>query len=215
MNRITAALTKIAQLDGALVDRSFRQGYDAVVEQLRQRDPDISQEDIDSLIEYYPQAIASFERWIAPYHLPDQYRFFLEYSGGMQISTDRYHLSMLGTGPMVEEWYGYIQGDEALMDPSCDGVLLLGSLVSEIPMQGRYPRVYILLDLAGIFQAEHVIGVGPLTYSDVTISDIVKAPSHYQAHWKILANSFSQWLELVATSAGTCGYTFSINEVPM
>ena len=212
MNTIAGTLQKVSQLDGAVVDQGYAQGVISILEHIKANDPNANIDAAQRLSRSLQDGLKDIHSWVYRYVLPEDYTYFLEYWGGLHIKTNKFYLEIMGIGIMVDSWYSYLMGDEGFFDPSDDGVILLGSLGSQQPIHGAYFRVYFILDVAGIFQAEQSIGVGTLTTGNSIVRHIVKTPATYVADWKILANSFSQWLELVATSAGSCGYTFSINE---
>jgi hypothetical protein len=63
-----------------------------------------------------------------PYSIPEDYIAFLENYGGLSIEGDDYRFSILGAGPMVEDWYASIESDQAILPIGNYGLLTLGAL---------------------------------------------------------------------------------------
>jgi hypothetical protein len=70
----------------------------------------------------------------------------------------------------------------------------------------KYYHVYCFHDLANNVQQNCVFGVGPFSFENISPETIIEDLQHYKNEWKIMANSFSEWLELVAKSKGAFGY---------
>lgn len=206
---VREAVKRIQLLPEASVDCSVRQGRDAVLKQLTARDGSIAETIVDAFIEEDIRGeIALLVQKAAPYDIPGEYIFFLEFYGGLAIDNDdpNYNFSVLGIGPMVEEWYGFIAGDEALQEPGKYGFLSLGSLNFG---QGKLKSKHIgfFLDLAGGVQEHCVIGVGPWGEDTLTPSTIIKDLHAYPDMWRKIAGSFTEWLEQAAETRGAFGYT--------
>lgn len=198
-------INRIQLLPEARVDANFRQGQDEILKQLNKRTGEDASASVVSFIENSQNAIPELTQKVMPYDIPDDYIFFLEYYGGLVIRSDNYFFSVLGIGPMVEEWYGGIISDEAFPEPGKYGFLSLGSLNFR---EGKYKSQYVdfFLDLAGIVQKHCVIGVGPCGKDDPNSFEIIKDIHAYSHKWRRIANSFIEWLELAAETRGVFVY---------
>jgi hypothetical protein len=196
---------RIRLLPEAFVDCGFRQGRDAFLRQLESRTGKDEAHLVDVYIEGCRETIAELVQRVAPYDIPDDYIFFLEFYGGLAIIRDDYYFALLGDGPMVEEWYGSVVSDEALKEPGKYGFLSLGLLSFR---KGKYQFQYIdfFLDLAGFVRKHCVIGVGPWGQGTLTSWTILKDVHAHPDMWQKMANSFAEWLEQVAETRGSFGY---------
>lgn len=131
--------------------------------------------------------------------------FFLEYYGGLTVYRSAYSFSVLGTGPMVEANYGSIRGDDALMEFEEYGVVSVGSLGLK---QGEYRLHYaeFYLDLIGRVQQGCIIGVGPWGIETVTPREVLSDLPAHAVMWRVVSNSFVDWLGQVADTHGALGY---------
>lgn len=212
MQHLISALDRIKLIPGARVDRCFLQGREVMLEQLTLRfsdDHGVLMFDpipkLDDMIESAHEAFEDVQEWVKPYQFPESYSFFLAYCGGFSIFTDSYNLSADGIGLMTDEWYEFLIGDEESINPEDKGFVTIARLISEIPINGRYPEVCCCLDLAGVIQEDAVIGIAP---SQGRITPIIEDFDAYPDHWNVLAPSFAEWLELVADTDGLLGYEF-------
>ena len=201
------AIEQIRLYPGALVDCSFGQGRDVFLEQLEERTGRNEAYSVDNYIEDCRDTIAGLIQRVAPYEVPKDYIFFLEYYGGIFIEGDNHTLSILGTGPNVEEWYSSVESDDALLEVGRQGFLKLGSLNFARNEENNSQRIAYFLDLAGNVQKHCVIGVGPWGKETLTPIDILKNIHAYHEMWKKVANSFTAWLEQAAITKGGFGYT--------
>lgn len=201
MQQVISALDKIRLVPGANVDSCFLQGRDAMLKLLNMRD-DTGKANlyIDEMIK---DTLEEIQEWVEPYQLPESYRFFLAFCGGLYIDTNNYGLFADGIGPMVEEWYSFLMGDEIIINPSETGFFQMAMLSGRVSKNERYPYVYFFLDLVGVIQQYAVIGVGP--YHGL-VKPVLQNLNAYQDHWKVVAPSFPEWLELVAATNGSLDY---------
>lgn len=199
------SVNRIKLLTGASVDANYRQGRDKVIEQLNERTGKNASGSVDIFIKNSQDAIPELTQAVAPHNIPEDYIFFLEFYGGLAIESDDYYFSILGIGPMVEEWYSAIDSDEAFPEPEKYGFLSLGMLNFR---KGKYKSQYVdfFLDLAGSVQKYCVIGVGPWGKDDPNSFAIIKDIHAYSEMWQITANSFTEWLKQVAETHGSFGY---------
>ena len=207
MDSVIRAVDRIRAIPGADVDRNFGQGRQAVRDQIEMQWTDLKRRgelreiptdydaQCDELITVAQEERAKLHNLVAPHHLPDDYVFFLEYYGGLFIGIDDYSLLVDGIGPMTEQWYGFIMGDNV---PYKDGLLNIGSL--------SYDDEYVILflDLAGVVQQNCVIGVKCGEEEEPDFLPVIRNLPHC---WTKLADSFTAWLERIAETGGTLGYT--------
>ena len=203
---LTEVVKRIEQFPGALVDCSFGQGRDAFLKQLEARTGRNEKYSVDMYIEDCRDTIAELIERVATYEIPDDYISFLELYGGFLLDFDDYHLSTLGIGPMVENWYSSIDSDDALSEINQYGFIHVGGLSF-----GKYPEekiqvVTFLQDLAGTIEKHCVIGIGPWRVDTLTPIDISKDIHAYPDYWRKVANSFTEWLVQVAETQGRFGY---------
>ncbi len=198
MNQIKATIEQIKDLPNSEVDRNFRQGNLAVLEQLDfKTDLDFISETID----YLQNIIATLKKNALPNEIPDEYIFFLEFYGGLYIEGDRYYFSTYGLGPMSEEWYPSIISPGALPEAVEYGFLAVGSLSF---YDGKYKGQYVefLLDLAGKVRKNCILAIGLLGNEPLQISTIFKNIQEYPDSWHIVADSFTLWLKYAAETNG-------------
>jgi hypothetical protein len=212
MQHLISALDRIKLIPGARVDRCFLQGRDAMLSQLELRLSDQSGEPralaislVDDLIASTQAAFEELQERIEPYQFPESYSFFQQFCGGFTLDSENYRLLVDGIGPMVDEWYGYLLGDDVFIDPNETGLLQIAQIQSEIPKDDEYLTIFFFIDLAGVIQEDAVIGIAP---SQGRITPIIEDFDAYPDHWKVLAPSFAEWLELVADTDGLLGYEF-------
>lgn len=205
MNQVILAVKKIQTISDALVDCNYLQGGDKLIAALRKRTGDDVPFPLEEILNDYREDITAIKEWVKPYHLPDDYLFFLEYYGGLAIKKANYRIATLGAGVMVEEWYGYVMGDDAIIiEPTEDKMLYIGSLSL---WKGRIiGYVSFFLDLAGIVQRFCVLGMHSWGPEGSDLSPFIHQPDAYPHRVRKLGNSFTEWLEGLAESEGTFGY---------
>lgn len=205
---VVAAVEKISRLSGAFVDGNFLQGRGVVLEKLQERSPQEDEKAAIAFIEDAQETVATLQRRVAPFEVPEDYTFFLGYYGGLAIEGDNCRLSLLGTGPMVEVMYPSIDSDSAFSEPGKYGFLSLGTL--EYYYLPRIYRVGFFLDLAGTVEKSAVIGMGPvdrtLGAKDVSSFEIAMDVSEYPDRHQKVADSFVDWLVKIAKTGGKVGY---------
>jgi hypothetical protein len=136
-----------------------------------------------------------------PYHLPDDYLFFLEFYGGLMIEVPSYNISIFGLGPMVHEWYDDLMGDDALYE---NGFLLISLLLLSEYRPNNY--VHFFLDLAGIVRQYCVIGMSSNELVEKCLIPVLHNPHAYPDRWTKHADSFTEWLEQLSVTNGSFGY---------
>ncbi|MCB0212973.1 MAG: hypothetical protein KDJ52_26760 [Anaerolineae bacterium] len=197
---------RIKQLPEAYVDCNFGQGRDTVLKQLEERSGENEEYSVDLDIESAKNSIQELIERFAPYEIPGDYISFLEVYGGLAIDSDNSYFSILGTGPMVEDWYGSIDGHNVFWELEKQGFLTLGSLNFRRNHQHKFQYLSFFLDLAAIVQKDCVIGVGPWGAKTLTPIDIIPEMNRYSDKWRIFANSFTEWLAQAAETDGGFGF---------
>jgi hypothetical protein len=200
---LVQAVKKLRSLPGVNVDVGFRQGRDAVLRQLESRTERDESALVDVDIQNMKDTISSLMQRCMPLTLPADYIFFLSTYGGLAIEDEFYFFSIYGTGPMVEDWYSSVDSDEVLQSPGDIGFLKLGSLHFRRQHRQKNDAVEFYLDISGAIKMNAIVGVGPLggmkRWERVRL---LFSPVKYRSKRKILANSFTQWLDLCAETRG-------------
>jgi hypothetical protein len=209
----------IRALPGAFVDCGYLQGRDAVLKQFQRQEEEISSAIIkdprdanekaasaDRFISLMQQAIREVIERAQPYELPKDYIIFLQNYGGIMIEGEKHNFATYGIGPMVEDWYGYLNtADHVLMETGKLGWLSLGRLVFRKGHKYDYQRVQFLLDLSGSVQKNSVIGIGPWDgqeREELILSNLQTR----NGMWTSISSSFAEWLELARDTTGEFVY---------
>jgi len=204
MNIITV-VERIQSLPHGFVDSNFGQGHNLALKQLSQRRGQNAVTTIDSFIRNSQRGISALIQSAKPYELPEDYIFFLETYGGLTIWPDNYDFFVLGVGPMVEEWYGAIDGDGILREPGKHGFAELGMLCLPDDKY-KLQNLSFFLDISGTIQKNSVISVGPWGEDTVPPDDVIKNLKTYIGMWQKVADSFTEWLHIAAETKGGFGY---------
>jgi len=195
------------------IDTSFRQGKEAVLEQIIHK---LDQEDryhinreatIEQTLIRMQNSINELVQHARPYELPDDYTFFLEHYGGLAIEGMNCNFSIYGIGPMTETWYGYINSaDNVLIESGRLGWQSVGQTVFQTSHTYKYQRILFYLDLSGVVQKNSLISVGPWNCIDPHEHDILSNIRDYPKMWKLVASSFTDWLRLAIETRGDFMY---------
>ena len=209
--KIIDIVEKLRPSSWAYIDVGFRQGREAVLRQYKQQFEPYEEEPsqpIDDSLAFWQDAIKDLRKRAAPYDVPEDYIFFLEHYGGLAIDGAKLYFSIHGIGPMVETWYGYMNsGDHVLLESTQLGWLSLGDLVFRGSHKYSNQRVLFFLDLAGTIQKFSVIGIGPWDGVTPRASSVLNDIHAHSGLWKILATSFTEFLEQAAETRGEFRYT--------
>lgn len=199
MKEIIEALNQIVMIPWALVDRNFRQGNGAVSEQLLLKTGEApSSEIVRLIIKDSREGVIQLTEMVAPYQLPKNYVFFLEYSGGLIIKTENYQLGLYGLGPMALHWYGDIIALNYLPELPKKSIHI-GYLSLSSEARGN---VDFILDTAGIVAPQSIFALGP-GHSEVPHPFALREDDI--RNWTKLANSFSDFLIQIAETEGRLG----------
>ena len=203
--KIKKLVQEISLIQNSHIDVGFAQGRNAIISQIELWDNLRDAEKATELyIKRYLQELQSIILWIKPYILPDDYLFFLNYYGGLNVEDLYYNFGIYGTGPMSEEWYPFLKGDEVYSEPQKDGVLTIGFLVSKNSIKSF--NILFFLDLAGIIKQYSVIALSFESETDAGVSEVIKNLEFYSSRWKLVSSSFTDWLTVVAQTKGGFGY---------
>jgi hypothetical protein len=192
---------RFRSLPGAMVDVSFRQGKEAILQQRKLYD--FEGADIDQFIVGTQERVRELEALIAPYHLPDDYRTFLEYFGGASIDTEQIRFQVLGIGAMASHIYESVLALNEIMGSALRD-LHIGDVARYRRTDASWQGVTFLIDIAGTVQPHSIIALGPNETED---------PSPFWTHpddkreWRKIATSFTEWLELAVQTGGSFEYT--------
>ena len=207
MQEVTEILQKIALLPGAVVDRNFLQGHDVVREQLELRGGNYSEQFVQEFVSEVKACIATMNLEVSPYGIPEDYKYFLEYCGGLSIEDEAdYYFSTYGIGPLVEKKYGSINSDDAAPDFCWPRGLIQVGHLNFRSGKLKYHDFYFYHDLAGCVQQNCVFRVGPCGLSHVSPQTVIEDLQFHKDKWKRMSASFTEWLALVDESKGAFGY---------
>jgi hypothetical protein len=226
-DRIIGAGAEISQLPHAFVDRGIGQGRQAIMDHLdplpapatvalaaQPRYASLTREtpaqQADRVIAGIAAYLSELDAWLAPHQLPEDYRFFISYYGGLAIDDPSYYVDIFGYGPKATARYDIpMDGDQSLYE---HGWLAIGSLSLKDdgqPHDGHL--VHFFIDLAGNVQRGCVIAL-PTWGCYESIRDPRVILHDAQAHkdcWTRVAGSFTDWLDVAARTRGAFGYTRS------
>ena len=203
---ITETIKRLQETPDAYIDVSYLQGRDAVLNQLNKRSGDDESLWVDSYLNDIEHTINDLIERIKPHSLPDDYLYFLSYYGGVSIEHENSYFQVFGVGPMVEDEYASIDSDEAQLGKEVTGFLSIGSVSFRTGTLALY-RVTFFLDLASRFQRYSVIGIGPWERGMIPPDQVLQNLNGHADKWKILANSFTHWLDKAAETHGAFEYS--------
>jgi hypothetical protein len=198
--QIEETITHLISLPKAHFDQNYGQGKNAVAQQMLNffMIDSLSSPDIDNFIASSKQRLAELQIAVSPHDLPEEYTYFLErYGGFWLVDEDNVPVfTIAGIGPGMENLYGdiiKINHEETNIKQ-----LRIGSWEQPLPfveLNGKplSPRLQVInfyIDLAGDLKKDAILTAGPWDY---------KKP---EKEWKILADSFSEWLAKIAKSGG-------------
>jgi hypothetical protein len=204
MDKVIRIVSRIQLIHRARVDRNFGQGRDAMFAQLQARFGKACIKDVSDVNNDFASSqkyLDELRTWVAPCRLPEDYVFFLKFCGGLLIKIPPYNCIVAGIGPMTEEWYGFIMGDDALCE---NGFLLVGTLAFKGEKLGQY--VHFFLDLSGIIHQYCVIGMEAPKPTGASLVPILRNPHAHPGRWSKHGDSFTEWLERLAATEGAFGY---------
>src|SRR5258706_7297509 len=117
MINVISIIEKLRPFSWAYIDTGFRQGREAVLKQYKQQFDQYEEDKdqpIDEILVIWQNAITDLVIRATPYHIPEDYFFFLEHYGGLAIDGAKHYFSIHRIGLMVETWYSYINSGDRL-----------------------------------------------------------------------------------------------------
>lgn len=204
-NQIEEAIERIRLLPNAQVDCGTEQGQDHFFAQLGNHlsTPVMLELPFDWFVREAEKCLAQIETLIKPYSLPADYLSFLKLHGGMTISYEDSFFATLGMGPMAEEWYPYLAGKVGYYE---NGFLKIGVLRFLNPLEHGFMYVSFFLDIGNRIQRHRVIGVSMWELGELNLQDVFREPQTCSFCWSTVADSFTEWLQIAATTRGRFGY---------
>lgn len=214
---IHSAIKVIQSTPEAKVDRNFGQGDSVLEAQVEVLYADITPASKDEIIRSCQLKLSQLIQMVSPYRLPEDYLCFLQCYGGLRIgrvATDSPLLTIFGTGPAIDLYYpDVMEMNEGQIGSNIEQLYIAsirlprysldqirsyrsrGEHMSrqpfdealDLPPSNVARRIY--LDLAGDVQRDSV-----LTEIDPN--------SDEHLGWIKVANTFSDWLELIARDGG-------------
>lgn len=220
-DRIIEAGEEIGRLPQAFVDRGIGQGRQAIIDHLAPV-PEAAQRALTAQPRYASLAwetpaqradrviadiaayLSALDAWLAPHRLPEDYRCFVEYYGGLAIDDPSYYFDIFGYGPKATARYDIpMDGDQSLYE---HGWLAIGALSLKDDGQPHCGQiVHFFLDLAGNVHRGCVIAV-PTWGCYERIRDprvILRDVGAHPDCWMRIADSFADWLEVAARTRGS------------
>lgn len=191
-------------------DCGLHQGRESILTHLQVHLDDYKEDEyssVDLWISWMRDALMELTIHVDPYQIPKDYKDFLEYYGGAAIDGINCNFSVLGLGPMTENWYGNVNADNPdLWSLDKTGWLKIGRLVFQRNHKYFGQRVLFYLDLPGIVQQNSVIAIGPWNGATPNELEVLKNINAYSSLWKKSANSFSEWLMNAVETRGIFSY---------
>jgi len=222
--RVVEVIEQVRQLPNSRVGCGFRQGRQAVLKHFFQMLGPIDPTMVERQIARARRRLARLTTLVAPHSLPEDYRFFLEHYAELTFvpSGDSLYLSVFGVGPTITGGEGdiveyqeesarsrikqlYIAMWSARVSRGGQTSDLLGIVSQKSTAEGDerpipFSWVLFYLDLAGTIQKHSIV-------VEETLSQASR-----KSGWRKVASSFTDWLELIAVTGGTFGYTLTPDE---
>lgn len=204
-SQIEKVIEQIRFLPNSQVDCGIEQGEKRFFAQLSEHisTPDMLRIPFDCYVLETDKCLGQLKKLIRPYSLPADYLSFLRLFGGITIANEDSHFATLGFGPMSEEWYPNLFGKVGYYE---NGLLKIGALRFRNPSKYGFLYVSFFLDLGNRIQFSHVIGMSIWELGQVNLRDVLREPQSYPFCWSMIADSFTEWLQIAATTKGRFGY---------
>ncbi len=213
---IHSAIKVIQEIPEAQVDRNFGQGDSVLGAQVEALYADIAPASKDEIIHSCQLELSQLIQMVAPYSLPEDYLCFLKFYGGLSIgrvATDSPLLTIFGTGPAINLFY------PSVVEINEDVVSVINQLhIASIDL----PRYTVdqnsltesregvsrhsfdeALDLcpSNLDRRIYLDLAGPVQKYTILTTEI--DPKSFEIlRWIKIANTFSDWLELIAKDGG-------------
>jgi hypothetical protein len=203
--QIEKIIEQIRLLPNAQVDCGTEQGQDRFFARISSHSTMSGMLDLpfDWYVTEADKCLTQIENLIRPYSLPADYLSFLKLYGGITIFNEDSSFASLGFGPMVEEWYPYLGGKVGHYE---NGFLKIGTLRFHKPGEHGFMYVSFFVDLGNRIQRYHVIGVSMWKLGDLNLQDVFREPQSCSFCWSMIADSFTEWLQIAETTKGRFRY---------
>ncbi len=219
-DRIIGAGGEIGRLPHAFIDRGIGQGRQAIIDHLDPLPP-AAEKALEARPRYAPLAretpaqradrviagiaayLSELDAWLAPHQLPEDYRFFVAYYGGLAIDDPSYYFDIFGYGPKATARYDIpMDGDQSLYEHGWLAIGMLSLKDDGQPHDGHL--VHFFIDLAGDVCRGCVIAVPTWgCYESVRDPRVIVRDVHaHKDCWTRVADSFADWLEMAARTRG-------------
>ncbi len=204
-DQIEKAIEQIRLLSNALVDCGTEQGEKRFFNQLIEHisTPEMLRVPFECHVLETDKCLGQIEKLIKPYSLPADYLLFLKLYGGFTIANEDSHFATLGFGPMSEEWYPNIFGKVGYYE---NGFLKIGALRFRNPIKYGFRYVSFFLDLGNCIQYGQIVGMRMWELGQLNSKDVLREPQSYTSCWSTVADSFTEWLQIAATTEGRFRY---------
>ena len=204
-DQIEKVIEQIRSLPNALVDCGTEQGEKHFFNQLIEHisTPEMLRVPFDCYVLETDKCLGQIDKLIRPYSLPTDYLSFLKLYGGILIANEDSNFATLGFGPMSEEWYPNLFGKVGYY---ANGFLKIGALRFRNPTKYGFMYVSFFLDLGNRIQSCRVIGVSMWKLGQLNLKDVLQEPQSCSFCWSMIADSFTEWLQVAATTKGRFGY---------
>lgn len=203
--QIDKVIEQIRFLPNARVDCGTEQGQNQFFAQLSKHvtTPELLELPFELYVMEANKSLARIENLISPYSLPADYLSFLNRHGGITISSKDSYFASLGFGPMAEEWYPYLMGKAGHYE---NGFLKIGTLRIRNSIENNFMYVSFFLDISSRIQPYCVIQVSMWKLRNLNLQDVFRDLQSCSFCWSIVANSFTEWLQIAAITKGRFGH---------
>jgi len=226
-DRIIGAGGEIDQLPHAFVDHGTGRGRQAIIDYLDPL-PASAERALTAQPRYAPLAretpaqradrviadiaayLSELDAWLAPHQLPEDYRCFVAYYGGLAIDDPSYYFDIFGYGPKATAQYDIpMDGDQSLYEHGWLAIGMLSLKDDGQPHAGHL--VHFVIDLAGDVCRGCVIAIPTWgCYESIRDPRVILHDVHaHKDCWTRVADSFIDWLEMAARTHGAFDYTRS------
>lgn len=199
--QIERIIEQIRFLPNAQVDCGTEQGQKQFFAQLSKHitTPELLELPFELFVMETNKSLDRIRDLISPYALPVDYLSFLNHYGGITISNKDSYFASLGFGPMAEEWYPYLMGKAGHYE---NGFLKIGTLRIRDFVEDNFMYVSFYLDIGGKIQRYCVIQVSMWKLGNLKLQDVFRELQSCSFCWSIVANSFTEWLQIAAITKG-------------
>lgn len=200
-DQIEKVIEQIRFLPNAQVDCGTEQGQKQFFAQLSKHvtTPELLVLPFELFVMETNKSLIRIENLISPFSLPADYLSFLNRYGGIAISSKDSNFASLGFGPMAEEWYPYLMGKAGYYE---NGLLKIGTLRIRNFIENKFMYVSFFLDIGSRIQRYCVIQVSMWKLGNLNLHDVFRELQSCSFCWSIVANSFTEWIQIAANTKG-------------